>query len=72
MERIELTISGMSCGHCVRAVTGALAAQPGTTVESVGIGSAVVSYDPALVGPRRLAEAVEAAGYAVTAPETAP
>ena len=65
-----LTIEGMSCDHCVRAVREALEGVEGVTVESVELGRAVVYYDDERTGPEALAERVEEAGYAVTA--TAP
>jgi copper chaperone len=59
-----LTISGMSCDHCVRRVTEALSAVPGVTVKEVVVGRAVVEDhgDPA----KRAAvlRAVDDAGYA--------
>lgn len=44
----ELTIKGMSCGHCVKAVQGALAALPGVRVTDVQVGRAKVETDGAL------------------------
>lgn len=38
-----LTIDGMTCGHCVRAVTEVLAAVPGVGVRSVAVGSAQIT-----------------------------
>ena len=37
-----LAIDGMSCGHCVQAVTKALSGVPGVTVKTVAVGSAVI------------------------------
>jgi len=65
MERTTMQISGMSCGHCVGAVTQALKGLDGVEVEQVTIGSATVAYDPARTSPTQLAEAVEEAGYEV-------
>jgi copper chaperone len=67
MRNITLTISGMSCGHCLNAVNKALAAVPGITVNSVQIGRAelLVSDAPDAVGPAQAA--IEAAGYKVEA-----
>ncbi|MFB3132331.1 MAG: cation transporter, partial [Rhodothermales bacterium] len=42
-----LQIEGMSCGHCVKAVQGALEAVEGVEVHAVEIGTAQISYDPA-------------------------
>lgn len=38
----KLSIDGMTCGHCVQAVTKALSAVPGVKVKSVAVGSAVI------------------------------
>ena len=67
MERVTISIDGMSCSHCVRSVDQALKALDGVAVEQVAIGSATVSYDPATTTPDRIAEAVEDEGYTVTA-----
>jgi copper chaperone CopZ len=66
MKKLSLAIEGMSCGHCVRAVTGALQAVPGVKVESVVIGTAQVTYDPALAAEGAIAAAVTAEGYRAT------
>ena len=63
MERLQLDIGGMSCQHCVSAVTKALGDLPGVTVERVDIGSAVVQYDPAQATPQEIADAVNDEGY---------
>ncbi|MHB1074211.1 MAG: heavy-metal-associated domain-containing protein [Gemmatimonadaceae bacterium] len=66
MTKLEMSISGMTCGHCVRAVSKALEGIDGVQVEQVQVGSAVVNYDEAKVSPARIAEVVEDEGYAVT------
>ena len=63
MERLRLDIDGMTCDHCVRAVTTALRALPGVQVEEVAIGSATVDYDPARTTPEQVVEAVADEGY---------
>ena len=65
MERITMKIGGMSCGHCVSAVDKALKQIEGVQVESVGIGTATVSYDPSAVSEERIADAVADEGYSV-------
>ena len=65
MERMRIAIEGMSCGHCVRSVAGALAALDGVRTEQVAVGGAVVQVDPSTVSPDRLTAAVEASGYTV-------
>lgn len=68
MSQLAMNIGGMSCGHCVGAVKRALESVQGVKVEQVGIGNAVVDYDPAVTSPARIAQAVEDEGYAVTSP----
>jgi copper chaperone CopZ len=63
MSKLELEIQGMSCGHCVAAVTEALGDLDGVNVEAVRIGSAQVEYRPELVSPEQIVLAVEDAGY---------
>jgi copper chaperone CopZ len=67
MSTVALTIGGMSCQHCVRAVREALEAVPGVTVSRVEIGSAEVSFDPAQSSASAIAAAVSDAGYDASA-----
>ncbi|MFA6045918.1 MAG: cation transporter [Phycisphaerales bacterium] len=57
-----LNIDGMSCGHCVQAVTKALSAVPGVKVNSVAVGSAVIEAADGRAAGQALA-ALGAAGY---------
>ena len=67
MTRTEtLTITGMSCGHCVGAVRTALESVEGVDVESVRVGEARVRYEDESVHPSALARAVEEEGFAVS------
>jgi copper chaperone len=63
MERVELTIEGMSCEHCVRAVRGRLERTPGVKVDDVQVGSATIEYDPATTSVDDLEEAIADEGY---------
>lgn len=63
MERLNLTIEGMSCEHCLRAVRGRLERTPGVKVDDVQIGSAVVEYDPATTNVDDIEEAIADEGY---------
>lgn len=63
METLTMKIAGMSCGHCVGAVSGALKELPGVAVERVAVGSATVAYDPSAVSPDEITRAVSEAGY---------
>ena len=68
MNTLELTIKGMSCGHCVGQVTKAPTELRGVTVNRVTVGSARVSYDPATITPSKIVEAVRDAGYDAVLP----
>jgi copper chaperone CopZ len=63
METLELTIEGMSCDHCVRAVRNRLAATPGVKLESVTVGAAKLRYDPAATTVDDIEEAIADEGY---------
>ena len=62
-----LRISGMHCASCVSRVEEALAGIAGVSraVVSLEPGLARVAFDPAAVGPERLAEAIRELGYDV-------
>lgn len=62
-ERLELTIAGMTCGHCVRAVSDALDALPGIEVDHVRIGHASLWFEPGTASPAAVIEAIREAGY---------
>ena len=64
-ETVELTIEGMTCSHCVAAVTRALKETAGVTSADVDLksGKAVVGGDA--LDPAALREAVESLGYTV-------
>jgi copper chaperone CopZ len=72
MNRISVTIDGMSCGHCVAAVSRALGALGGVEVEKVDIGAASLAFDPALTSTDAITQAIEDEGYAVLSTEPAP
>lgn len=61
----RLTIAGMSCVHCRRAVFTALAGVPGVTRADVRMGSADVEHDGSAI-ESALREAVAIAGYELT------
>lgn len=63
MTRITMSIDGMTCGHCVGAVTRTLAALDGVQAEQVAVGTAVVTYDPARIAVDRILKAVTDEGY---------
>jgi copper chaperone CopZ len=62
MKQVNLKVSGMSCGHCVKAVEQALNEVPGAKVETVRVGQVTVAIeDNVPVGA--LIDAVTDAGY---------
>ncbi len=63
MKSLSLKIGGMSCGHCVARVQKALSGLAGVEVETVGVGSAKLVYDPEQVTPERIVEAVDRIGF---------
>ena len=64
MDTTTITISGMSCGHCVSAVRKALTEVTGVAVQDVQIGTAVVGVESAAA--RAAAEAaIDRAGFDV-------
>jgi copper chaperone len=71
MERLKLEIGGMSCGHCVQAVSHALRGVAGVEVERVEIGSATIGFDPAVADRAAITRAVEDEGYTVASVEKA-
>ena len=66
MQTLNLTITGMSCGHCVARVTKTLSAVGGLEVDAVRIGAAELRCDPARRSIDDILEAVRDAGYEPT------
>jgi copper chaperone len=67
MSSLSLEISGMSCGHCVRAVESALKQADGVSVQSVAIGSATIEFDPTKTSAEQIAVLLKEEGYPVLA-----
>ena len=65
----RLTIEGMTCAHCVRAVTGAVAAVPGARDVAAELSTGRLSWRGAAVQSVRAA--VELEGYTVAASTSA-
>lgn len=61
-QSVTLAIEGMTCGHCVQAVTKALSAVQGVKVRSVAIGTAVIEAGDGSAAAKAVA-AVAEAGY---------
>jgi len=65
MEKITLKVGGMSCEHCVRAVTNAVAGVDGTADVEVDLEAGQVSftYDPARAPLETIKAAITEEGY---------
>lgn len=63
MEHLSLTIEGMTCEHCLRAVRGRLEKTPGVKVEDVSIGAATLDFDPSQTSIDDIEEAIADEGY---------
>jgi len=59
-----VTISGMSCAHCTRAVFTSLSGVEGISRADVSIGRAVIEHDGS-VSAEAVREAISIAGYEV-------
>ena len=63
MEHVTLTIEGMTCEHCVRAVRGRLEHTPGVKVGSVDVGIATIDFDPSKTSIDDIEMAIADEGY---------
>jgi copper chaperone len=63
VDKVRLTVEGMSCEHCVRSVDSALRGVNGVQELDVRMGEVDVSYDPDSTDVTALLEAVEDEGY---------
>jgi len=65
METTTIKVGGMSCGGCVKSVTGVLTALDGVAKAEVSLeqAQAVVEFDAAKVNREQLARVIEDAGF---------
>jgi copper chaperone CopZ len=63
MQTVEITIDGMSCGHCVASVRQAIESVEGARPGQVAVGRATVEFDPARANVDQIAEAIRDVGY---------
>ena len=65
MEKMKLKIGGMSCQHCVKAVTDALTELPGVRRAKVNLrkAEAVVHFDASRVTASDFTKAITEAGF---------
>ena len=71
MATSVLNVPDISCGHCQATIQGALGAIPGIESVSIDIPTKKVSvrYDPTVVGPDRMKEALADEDYPVESVE---
>ncbi len=67
MEKVILTVKGMTCMGCVRSVKNVLEPVPGIAEVDVTLenGQVAIAYDSAKAGVDRFREAIQDAGYEV-------
>lgn len=67
LEKVTLTVEGMSCGHCQAAVEKAVRGLPGVMAAEVDLAAKTltVDFDVAKSGLADIKKAVEDAGYTV-------
>lgn len=65
METMVLKVGGMSCGGCVKSVTGVLEALPGVSKADVSLekAEAVVSYEPGQATREQMVQVIDDAGF---------
>ncbi len=59
---VELKVAGMTCGHCVKAVTGAIQALDPTARVAVALETGTITAETVLT-PAQVAAAVAEEGY---------
>lgn len=67
MEQVTLNVSGMSCGHCVKAVEGSVGGLQGVKKVDVKLdkGQVDVEFDPSMVTLSTIKETIDDQGYDV-------
>jgi copper chaperone len=67
MDKVTLKVEGMSCGHCVKAVSGALSTIPGIADITVSLkdGTASFNHDPDRAPLDVIKAAITEEGYGV-------
>lgn len=67
MEKTTLNVSGMTCGHCEKAVKDAVSELDGVQKVEVSLdnGTVAVEYDASKTSEAQMKEAIEDQGYDV-------
>ncbi len=65
MDTMVLKVGGMSCGGCVKSVTGVLEALPGVVKAEVSLekAEAVVSYESGQATREQMVQVIDDAGF---------
>ncbi len=71
-EQVTLNVDGMTCAGCQAHVQEALAGKAGVTEASVNLlmKRAAVTFDPSVISPEALVEAVRESGYEASLPDS--
>ncbi|MFW5914648.1 MAG: heavy metal translocating P-type ATPase, partial [Thermoplasmatota archaeon] len=66
-DRLDLEVGGMRCASCANTVEKALTSREGVVQADINLAtdSVSVEYEPGLISPQRIKEAIEEAGYQV-------
>ncbi len=66
-QTLDINVEGMSCPHCVRAVTNAVSAVAGVGKVEVSLEKkrATVEFDPSRASLQSITKAIEDEGYSV-------
>jgi copper chaperone CopZ len=69
MEKVDIKVSGMTCGGCERSVQNALTARSGVTAAKADrtAGLVTVEFDPAVIQKAEIEKAITGAGFKVAA-----
>jgi copper chaperone len=65
MSTVTLKVEGMSCGHCVNSVEGALKEIGASGKVNLGAKSVEIEYDETKLSLEKIKEAIEDQGYDV-------
>lgn len=65
MQNVTLNVQGMSCGHCVNSVEGAVKSLGASAKVDLANNSVTVNYDESKVSLETIKEAIEEQGYDV-------
>ncbi|KIL42488.1 copper resistance protein CopZ [Gordoniibacillus kamchatkensis] len=65
MQTVTLKVEGMSCGHCVNSVEGAVKQVGASGKVDLSAGSVTVQFDESKVSLDAIKEAIEEQGYDV-------